>query len=69
LHVYEDSPECEDVSGGMTIVIRLKGATPETGIVQGAAGVGKLDTLINHRSETDGYLLNDVLLPGLFFFQ
>ena len=69
MHVYEDCPEYEDVSGGMTIMIRLKGSIPEMRIVQGAAGEGKLDTLINHRSEDDGYLLKDVLLPGLFFPQ
>ena len=53
----------------MAIVIRLNGVAPETGIVEGAAGTGKLDTLIQHLLEADGYLVDDVLLPGLFLFQ
>ena len=75
LHVYGDfmvrreTSGCEDLGGGMAIVIRLKGVAPETGIVEGAAGTGKLDTLIQHFLEADGYLVDDVLLPGLFLFQ
>ena len=68
LHIYEDSAKC-NVTRGIAIVIRLKGGTSETGIIQRVAGAGKLDTLIHHRGEADGYSLNNVLLPGLFFFQ
>jgi len=49
----------------MTIVIRLKGVTPETGIVEGGFRNRKLDTLIQHSFEADGYLLGDMLLLKL----
>lgn len=75
LHVYGDfvvrreTSGCEDLSGGMAIVIRLKGVTPETGIVEGAARTGEFDTLIQHFLEAYGHLVDDVLLSGLFLFQ
>lgn len=53
----------------MAIVIRLKGVTPETGIVEGAARTGEFDTLIQHFLEAYGHLVDDVLLSGLFLFQ
>ena len=38
--VRPESAGCEDLREGITIVIRLKGVTPEMGIVEGAAGTG-----------------------------
>lgn len=54
LCVYEDSPKSENVRGGLTNVIGLKGSAPGTETVQGAAGAGKLDKLIQNLSEVDG---------------
>ena len=59
----------EDLSEGMAIVIRLKGVTPERGIIEGAAGTGKPSKLVRHFFKAYGYLLDEVLLPGLFLFQ
>lgn len=42
---------------------------PGTETVQGAAGVGNLDKLIQNLSNADRYLPHYVLLPGLLFSQ
>ena len=46
--VRQETSECEDMSGGMAIVIRLKSVAPETGISEGTTGTGELDKLIKH---------------------
>lgn len=46
--VRRESLGYEDLSGGMTIVIRLESATPETGTAERAAGSGKRDKRIQH---------------------
>ena len=59
--VWPEAAGCEDLRGGMTIVIRLKSVDLEIGIVKGVAGTRELDTFIQHFFEADGYVFGEVL--------